>query len=116
MSNVESNRNLQPTIGALNGALKFSFFGALDIATYNVPESEQLVWPDRKPETEKVAPWTLSPSYSLRSNEITAKQPEYAAFSRDMAAVYTSLSDRQERLGEELEAAIFDDLDNLYID
>ena len=37
-------------------------------------------------------------------------------FFRDRAAIYTSLSDRQVRPGEEFESAIFGDLDNLYID
>jgi hypothetical protein len=31
-----------------------------------------------------------------------------------MAAIYASLSERQERLGDEFEAAIFGDLDSLY--
>ena len=110
MSNVVSNQNLQPTIGALTGALVSP--------TYDARESEQPVWPDRKPEPEKVDQPTQSLRYRMleQTIEITAKQPDYTAFSRDMAKIYTSLSDRQERLGQELEAAIFDDLDNLYID
>ena len=35
-------------------------------------------------------------------------------FARDMAAIYASLSKRQQRLGDEFEAAIFDDLVSLY--
>ena len=37
-----------------------------------------------------------------------------ANFVRDMASIHTSLSQRQERLGKEFEAAIFDDLVSLY--
>ena len=42
------------------------------------------------------------------------KQPAHADFAHDMAAIYVSLSERQERLGDEFEAAIFDALDSLY--
>lgn len=35
-------------------------------------------------------------------------------FARDMAAIYGSLSERQQRLSDEFETAIFDDLVSLY--
>lgn len=43
-----------------------------------------------------------------------SKQPSHIDFARDVAAIYASVSERQERLGAEYEAAIFDDLDGLY--
>lgn len=45
---------------------------------------------------------------------VASKQPAHAGFIRDMASIYASLNERQERLGDEFEAAIFDDLDSLY--
>ena len=77
MSNVVSNQNPQPTNGTLSGALKFRFIGALDFPTYDAPELERPVWPDRKPETEMADQPTQSPSYSLRSFEFTDKQTDY---------------------------------------
>tara|TARA_A100000171_G_C2012897_1_gene87269 strand:+ start:288 stop:482 length:195 start_codon:yes stop_codon:yes gene_type:complete len=58
----------------------------------------------------------ITPSYSQFSERVmvAAKQPAYADFARDMAAIYASLSERQARLGLEFEAAIFDDLESLY--
>ena len=57
-------------------------------------------------------------AYKLTGKSITgerySKQPDYPDFARDVAAIYASLSERQERLGPEFEAAIFDDPDSLY--
>ena len=67
--------------------------------------------------------WRADVLYYKRTGEsitgeryLKEQEPYYtdADFARDLAAIYASLSERQERLGREFEAAIFDDLDSLY--
>ena len=74
----------------------------------------QPAWPTR--ETPNYMVDRTPSSYSQFSEQmmVAAKQSSHEDFARDMAAIYASLSERQERLSEEFEAAIFDDLDNLY--
>ena len=72
------------------------------------------VWPVREAPSYIVT--ETAPSYSQLSEQINAaaKQPAHADFARDMATIYASLSERQKRLGNEFEEAIFGDLDSLY--
>lgn len=88
--------------------------GALVFAVGAAMAAGQPAWPVRETPSYMVVETT--PSYSQFSEQMmaAAKQPAHADFARDMAAIYASLSERQERLGEEFEAAIFDDLDSLY--
>ena len=88
--------------------------GALAFAVGAVIAAGQPAWP--VPETPSYMVTQTAPSYSQFAEQVmvAAEQPAYAAFVRDMAAIYASLSERQERLGREFEAAIFDDLDSLY--
>lgn len=55
-------------------------------------------------------------SYSEISSRaiFEARQVSRNAFVQDVAALYTSFSERQQRLGAEFEAALFDDLESLY--
>ncbi|MCR9069677.1 MAG: hypothetical protein NXH79_12625 [Rhodobacteraceae bacterium] len=88
------------------GALAFAVGAAMAVG--------QPAWP--VPETPSyIVPETTS-SYSEFSEQVmvASKQPAHAGFIRDMASIYASLNERQERLGDEFEAAIFDDLDSLY--
>ena len=74
----------------------------------------QPTWPTKEPANYTVA--RTAPSYSYISDQIvkTVTQHSHLTFARDMAAIYATLSDRQIRLGEEFESAIFEDLDSLY--
>lgn len=68
--------------------------------------------------SETEAPYVIKqtgPSYSEVTERILAasKNP-HSNFVGQMASIYMSFSKRQELLGEEFEAAIFDDLDSLY--
>lgn len=102
MNNLVSSHTSQTTTGALAFAV-----GAAMAAG-------QPAWPVR--ETPSYMVTQTTPSYSQFSEQVmlAAKQPPHADFARDMAAIYASLSERQERLGDEFAAAIFDDLDSLY--
>jgi len=55
------------------------------------------------------------PTYSEVTDKVLAetKNP-HLTFVDQMASIYASFSERQELLGEEFGAAIFDDLDSLY--
>lgn len=88
--------------------------GALAFAVGAVIAAGQPAWPVR--ETPNYVVTQTASSYSQFSEQVmvAAQQPAHADFVRDMAAIYASLSERQERLGDEFEAAIFVDLDSLY--
>lgn len=88
--------------------------GALAFAVGAAMAAGQPAWP--APETPSYTVVQIAPSYSQFSEQAmsAAKQPAHVDFARDVAAIYASLSERQERLGAEYEAAIFDDLDSLY--
>lgn len=88
--------------------------GALAFAVGAALVSGQPAWPVR--ETPSYTVTQATPSYSQFSEQImiAGKQPVHTEFARDIAALYVALSQRQERLGYEFEAAIFDDLDSLY--
>ncbi len=73
-------------------------------------------WPTHEKPNYRVESAEKS-SYSLFSDQLvnnTAKQNPTVDFAREMAAIYTSLSQRQVRLGKEFEEAIFEDLESLY--
>ena len=88
--------------------------GALAFAVGAAMAAGQPAWP--VPETPSYMVIQTAPSYSQFSEQVlvAAKQPAHLDFARDMAAIYASLSERQQRLGDEFEAAIFDDLVSLY--
>lgn len=88
--------------------------GALAFVVGTAMGTGQPDWPVPEPPSYGVT--QLAPSYSEFSERVMLafKQPAHADFAHDMAAIYVSLSERQERLGDEFEAAIFDDLDSLY--
>lgn len=102
MNNIVSSQTSQTATGALAFAV-----GAAIAAG-------QPAWP--VPETPSYMVTQTAPSYSQFSEQVmvAAKQPAHVDFARDIAAIYASLSERQERLGGAFEAAIFDDLDSLY--
>lgn len=52
-------------------------------------------------------------SYSSFKNHLNSRG-EVERFSEQISAIYSKFSHRQERLGVEFEAAIFNDIDNLY--
>lgn len=101
--------NLTPITNSqtATGGLAFAVFGAAMAAIHPV-------WPEN--ETPSYVVVQTDRSYSQLSEHLisAAKQNPHADFASDMAAIYASLSERQERLGEEFEAAIFSDLDSLY--
>lgn len=55
-----------------------------------------------------------SGSYSSFEKRLQTELPESKAFVQEMAAIYSSLAGRQEPFGIEFEAAIFDDIEDLY--
>ncbi|WP_139212331.1 hypothetical protein [Jannaschia pohangensis] len=88
--------------------------GAIAFAVGAAMAAGQPAWPER--ETPSYTVVQIAPSYSQFSEQVMtkSKQPSHIDFARDVAAIYASVSERQERLGAEYEAAIFDDLDGLY--
>lgn len=88
--------------------------GALIFAVGAAMAAGQPAWPVSDPESYMVIQTT--PTYSHFSEQfmVSVKQPAHVDFARDIAAIYASLSERQEPLGDKFEAAIFDDLDSLY--
>ncbi len=88
--------------------------GTLAFAVGAVIAAVQPTWPEQ--ETPNYQVMHIAPSYSEVSKQLTGSTGEIsqADFAHDMATIYASLSSRQERLGAEFEAAIFDDLDSLY--
>ncbi len=74
----------------------------------------QPAWPSQ--EIPKYIVRGTESSYSDISDQVINidNQFPHLDFARDLASIYTSLSQRQERLGKEFETAIFDDLDSLY--
>ena len=88
--------------------------GAIAFAVGAAMAAGQPVWPDTETPSYFVEQTTRS--YSQFSEQLMSplRQNPHADFAHDIAAIYASLSERQERLGKEFEAAIFDDLDSLY--
>lgn len=74
----------------------------------------QPAWPTHETPSYVVA--QTGPSYSQFSDQVmnTAKQYPHLDFAREMATIYASLGQRQIRLDEKFESAIFDDLESLY--
>ncbi len=88
--------------------------GALAIAVGTAMAAGQADWPSQETPSY-IVPHT-TPSYSYFSEQAlnALKQHPRSDFAHDMAAIYASLSQRQVRLGEQFELAIFEDLDSLY--
>ena len=79
-----------------------------------VMATEPTKWPTQETPNYRIENATTSYSSVLDQMMNTAtKQNPKVDFARDMASIYTSLSQRQERLGKEFEAAIFEDLESL---
>lgn len=53
-------------------------------------------------------------TYSTFLEGLAVNSMDEEHFAQQVAAIYNSLAQRQERLGEEFEAAIFSDLESLY--
>jgi len=68
---------------------------------------------DYPPRVEAYEVQQARSTYSNFMNSLT-KPTEVDYFSQQIAAIYNSFSERQERLGAEFEAAIFSDLESLY--
>lgn len=100
-----SNLRLSPT-QTTTGALALVFGTAM--------AAGQPVWP-----TQQVAHYGIAqtaPSYSQVAEQVmreAAQRPD-ADFALRIASIYASITERQQRLGEDFESAIFDDLDSLY--
>ncbi len=102
MNSVASSRISQTT-----SVLAFAF-GA-------VMAAEPTEWPTQETPNYRIE--NVATSYSSVLDQImnnSAKQNPIVDFARDMASIYTSLSQRQERLGKEFETAIFEDIESLY--
>lgn len=90
-----------------------SSMGSVALAIGTAIATGQAYWP-----AEEVPAYVINqtvPSYSEVTEKIlaTTRNP-HSTFVDQMASIYASFSERQELLGEEFEAAIFDDLDSLY--
>jgi tRNA(Met) C34 N-acetyltransferase TmcA len=87
--------------------------GSVALAIGAVIATGQEYWP-----TEEAPAYLINqtvPSYSEVTEQIlVATRNPHSTFVDQMASIYASFSERQELLGEEFEAAIFDDLDSLY--
>lgn len=68
------------------------------------------------PETSTDLQKQIAKHHQEREAEIAAKDAEIARLKGGLATIHASLRERQKRLGEEFEAAIFDDLESLYED
>ncbi|MCP4185515.1 MAG: hypothetical protein GY761_19765 [Hyphomicrobiales bacterium] len=89
-----------------SGTLVFAIGAAIAVG--------QPAWPLQEMPSYVITQTTSS--YSQVSEQVinAAKQNTQIDFSHKVAAIYVSLSERQERLGAEIEEAIFNDLDSLY--
>ncbi len=90
-----------------------SSMGSVALAIGAAMATGQVYWP-----TAEAPAYVINqtvPSYSEVTEQIFAasRNPD-SSFVDKMASIYASFSQRQELLGEEFEAAIFDDLDSLY--
>lgn len=102
MNKIVSSQTSQTSVGALAFAV-----GAAMAAGHPA-------WPTQETPSYIVTQTTSSYSEFSEQVMVASKQPAHADFARHMAAIYASLSERQEHLGEQFETAIFDDLDSLY--
>jgi tRNA(Met) C34 N-acetyltransferase TmcA len=90
-----------------------SSIGSVALAIGAVMVTGQAYWPAEEAPTYVIN--QTVPSYSEVSEKIiAATKIPHSTFVDQMASIYASFSERQELLGEEFEAAIFDDLDSLY--
>ena len=90
-----------------------SSMGSVALAIGAAMAAGQAYWP-----TKEAPAYLINqtvPSYSEVTEQIlAATRNPHSTFVEQMASIYASFSERQELLGEEFEAAIFDDLDSLY--
>lgn len=90
-----------------------SSMGTVAIAIGTAIATGQAYWPVDEAPTY-VIQQTRS-SYSAVSEQVFAATINpHSNFVDQMASIYASFSNRQQSLGREFEAAIFDDLDSLY--
>jgi len=87
--------------------------GSVALAIGAVMATGQVYWPADEPPAYVIN--QTVPSYSGITEQILAatKNP-HSTFVDQMASIYATFSQRQQLLGEEFEAAIFDELDSLY--
>ena len=111
MNSIATNHNYQPDYGT---SPTQPTIGVLALVFGAAMAAGQPVWPASETPTYAVA--QTSSSYSEFAQQVMSVSEQYphADFAREVASIYTSLSERQTRLGNEFEAAIFDDLDSLY--
>lgn len=87
--------------------------GSVALAIGAVMATGQAYWPADEPPAY-VIDQTI-PSYSAVTEKILAESKNpHSTFVDQMASIYATFSQRQQLLGAEFEAAIFDDLDSLY--
>lgn len=90
-----------------------SSLGSVALAIGAAMTTGQAYWP-----TSEAPVYVINqtvPSYSeVKERVLAATKNPHSNFVDQISSIYASFSERQELLGEEFEAAIFDDLDSLY--
>ena len=103
MNRISSNHTSQTT-----SVIAFAF-GAVMV-------TEPPVWPSIEIPNYRIEN-SVTSSYSLISDQFmndTEQQYSVADFARDMASIFVPLNQKQQRLGEEFEKALFKNLESLY--
>ncbi|MEH6391151.1 MAG: hypothetical protein V7763_05800 [Sulfitobacter sp.] len=99
--------------GTIQSQTPASSMGSVALAISAAFATGQAYWPQA--ETPAYVLNRAAPSYSEVTEQIAAaSRNPHSNFVEKIALIYASFSQRQELLGEEFEAAIFDDLDSLY--
>lgn len=90
-----------------------SSMGSVALAIGAVMATGQVYWPVDEPPAYVIN--QTVPSYSeITEQVLSATKNPHSTFVEQMASIYAAFSQRQQLLGDEFEAAIFDDLDSLY--
>lgn len=90
-----------------------SSMGTVAIAIGTALATGQAYWPSMDAPAYVIQ--HTGSSYSQVTEQVLASiENPHSSFVDHMASIYASLSQRQQLLGQDFEAAIFDDLDSLY--